>query len=199
MSWLASSSWSRWSMKTNASSSVTSYPSWKAYVPFPGSYVNTSSCWNGVAASRRCFSPFSSQISVTSSSQMLSDMDSPRFSADTFCCTADVNLQICIRCYEVKIDENEKAISRQELNPGHLWLETPVLCHWAMTAGQPPTLTIPYIYCTGGTECLSHTPGSHSVCAVRTPLGVDQKILSIRKEPMLSCKSQHGFFPDGNI
>ena len=36
------------------------------------------------------------------------------------------------------------------------------------------------------TECLSRTPGSHSVCAVRTPLGVDRKILSIRKEPMLS-------------
>ena len=42
---------------------------------------------------------------------------------------------------------------------------------------------------TGGTECLSHTPGSYSVCAVRTPLGVDRKILSVRKEPMLS-----GFF-----
>ena len=42
------------------------------------------------------------------------------------------------------------------------------------------------MYCTGGTECLSHTPGSQSVCAVRTPLGVDWKILSIRKEPILS-------------
>ena len=35
--------------------------------------------------------------------------------------------------------------------------------------------TILYMYCTGGTECLSRTPGSHSVCAVRTPLGVDRK------------------------
>ena len=51
-------------------------------------------------------------------------------------------------------------------NPGHLWLEPPVLCHWATTAGQPPTLTILYMYCTGGTECLSRTPGNHSVCAV---------------------------------
>ena len=42
------------------------------------------------------------------------------------------------------------------------------------------------MYCSGGTECLSRTPGSHSACAVRTPLGVDWKILSIRKEPMLS-------------
>ena len=38
-------------------------------------------------------------------------------------------------------------------NPGHLWLEPPVLCHWATTAGQPPTLTILYVYCTGGTKC----------------------------------------------
>ena len=86
----------------------------------------------------------------------------------------------------VKIEESEKAGSHRESNPGHLWLEPPVLCHWATTAGQPPTLTILYIYCTGGTECLSRTHGSHSVCAVRTPLGVDRKILSIRKEPMLS-------------
>ena len=40
--------------------------------------------------------------------------------------------------------------------------------------------------CTSGTECLSHTLGSHSECAVRTPSGVNRKILSIRKEPMLS-------------
>ena len=37
-----------------------------------------------------------------------------------------------------------------------------------------------------GLKCLSCTPGSHSACAVRTPLGVDRKILSIRREPMLS-------------
>ena len=37
-----------------------------------------------------------------------------------------------------------------------------------------------------GTECFSRTPGSHPVCAVRTPLVVDWKILSIRKKPMLS-------------
>ena len=33
------------------------------------------------------------------------------------------------RCYEVKIEESEKAGSRRESNPGHLWLEPPVLCH----------------------------------------------------------------------
>ena len=80
----------------------------------------------------------------------------------------------------------KKASSRRESNQGHPWLEPPVLCHWATVAGQPPTLTILCMCCTGGIECLSHTPGSHSVCAVRTPLGVDRKILSIRKELMLS-------------
>ena len=59
------------------------------------------------------------------------------------------------RCYEAKIEESEKASSRRESNPGHPWLEPPVLCHWATTAGQPPALTILYMYCTGGTECLS--------------------------------------------
>ena len=34
-----------------------------------------------------------------------------------------------IRCYETKIEESEKAGSHQESNPGHLWLEPPVLCH----------------------------------------------------------------------
>ena len=38
----------------------------------------------------------------------------------------------------------------------HTWLELPVLCHWATTAGQPPSLTIIYVYCTGGTECFSY-------------------------------------------
>ena len=30
---------------------------------------------------------------------------------------------------EAKIEESEKASSRQESNPGHLWLELPVLCN----------------------------------------------------------------------
>ena len=89
------------------------------------------------------------------------------------------------RCYE----KSKKAGSRRELNPQHLWLEPPMLCHWAMTAGQPPAITILYMYCTGGTECLSHTPSNHSVCTVctiTTLLGINRKILSIRREPMLS-------------
>ena len=98
-------------------------------------------------------------------------------------------LKLEIRCYEAKIEESEKsekAGSRRESNPGHLWLEPPVLCHWSTTASRPPTLTILYVYWADGTECLSCTSGSDPACAVRTPLGVDRKILSIRKEPMLS-------------
>ena len=33
------------------------------------------------------------------------------------------------RCYVAKIEESEKAGIRWESNPGHLWLEPPVLCH----------------------------------------------------------------------
>ena len=55
------------------------------------------------------------------------------------------------RYYEAKIEESEKAGSRQESNPGYLWLEPPVLCHWATTAWRPLTPTILYLYCTGGT------------------------------------------------
>ena len=31
--------------------------------------------------------------------------------------------------FEAKTEESEKAGSRCESNPGHLWLEPPVLCH----------------------------------------------------------------------
>ena len=31
------------------------------------------------------------------------------------------------RCYEAQIEESEKVGSRRESNPGHLWLEPPVL------------------------------------------------------------------------
>ena len=68
--------------------------------------------------------------------------------------------------YEAKIEESEKAGSHKKLNPRHL----------ACAASALPLRL----------KCLSRTPGSHSVCAIRTPLGVDCKILSIRREPMLS-------------
>ena len=73
------------------------------------------------------------------------------------CLTLEINE---FRCYEVKIEESEKAGCCRESNPRHLWLEPPVLCHWATTAGWPPTLTILYVYCADGTECLSCTSGS---------------------------------------
>ena len=48
------------------------------------------------------------------------------------------------RCYEVKIEESEKAGSRRESNPGHLWLEPPVrvggrpavVAQWQSTGGS---------------------------------------------------------------
>ena len=90
------------------------------------------------------------------------------------------------RCYEARIKESEMAGSCRKSNPGLLWHEPPVLYHWATTAKQPPTLTIVYMYCMGGTDNPSRTPGSHSVCAVRTLLRVNWRIIFIRKEPMLS-------------
>ena len=41
-----------------------------------------------------------------------------------------------VRCYEVKTEESEKAGSRRESNPGHLWLEPP-LNHDSRTTTNP--------------------------------------------------------------
>ena len=93
------------------------------------------------------------------------------------------------RCYEAQIEESEKADSRRELNPGALAAH--LAC--AASALQPNNHQPPQsLMCTAQVvlKCLSCTPGSHSACAVRTPLGVNQKILSIRREPMLSGFSQ---------
>ena len=90
------------------------------------------------------------------------------------------------RCYEAKIERKAKrpavAGSRTQDTSG-------LSCQCSAT--EPQQLDdhqplILYMYCKGGTECLSRTPGNHSLCAIRTLLGVDRKILSIRKEPMLS-------------
>ena len=60
-------------------------------------------------------------------------------------------------------ENREKASSRRESIPGHLWLELPLFCHWAMTAGQPPTLTILYMYCTGANRIVTaHTVTAHT-------------------------------------
>ena len=64
------------------------------------------------------------------------------------------------RCYEAKQKVKRPAVAGS-LKPWHLWLKLPVLCHWATTTGQPPTVKILYVYCSGGTESLSLTPGSH--------------------------------------
>ena len=80
------------------------------------------------------------------------------------------------RCYEVKKEETKKASCRRESNPGHLWLEPPALCHWATTAWQPPTPQNPLLVLHRWYWLLQSTPGSHSVCAVRTLLGGDWRI-----------------------
>ena len=51
--------------------------------------------------------------------------------------------------------------------------------HLAITTRQPPV---------SPNSSFSHTPGGHSVCAMRTLLEVDLKILSIRREPTLLFK-----------
>ena len=81
-------------------------------------------------------------------------------------CSVETATKIEFRCYEVKIEESEKAGSHRESKPEHLWLEPPVLCHWAMTTRQPPTPTILYLYCTGAWYWLpqSHTWQLLSMC-----------------------------------
>ena len=56
------------------------------------------------------------------------------------------------------------------------WLKMKHRLRWATTTGQPPTLTILYMYCTGGTECLSRRPTSHSpsMYVVRVQLSLQQ-------------------------
>ena len=75
---------------------------------------------------------------------------------------------------EAKIEKSEKADSHQESNPGHLWLEPPILCHWATTAGQPPATTILYMFwstpngvLTAHTEWLPGVQLRHSVPPVQ--------------------------------
>ena len=46
----------------------------------------------------------------------------------------------------------------QQSNPGHLWQRH----HCTTTARQPLAVTIPCMCYTGGTECLSQTPGSYT-------------------------------------
>ena len=102
----------------------------------------------------------------------------------TSCLTLEIDEFRCYM-YEAKIEESEKpAVTRSRTQ------DTSGLSRqYSATEAQQPDNHQPpqsFISTTLGTECLSRIPGSHSVCVIRTPLGVDRKILSVRKEPMLS-------------
>ena len=43
------------------------------------------------------------------------------------------------RCHEAQIEESESAGSHHKLNQGHLWLEPPVFCHWAIYNSRTTT------------------------------------------------------------
>ena len=79
------------------------------------------------------------------------------------------------RCREAKIEVKRSTVTGSQTQ------DTSGLSHQCSATElqqpeQSPAPTILYMYCTGGTECLSYTPGSHSVCGVRQPLEVNRKI-----------------------
>ena len=80
------------------------------------------------------------------------------------------------------MEESEKAGSRRKSNPGHLACAASALPlsydNRKTTSTSPSSIYTAQVVL----KCLSLTPGSHSICAVRTPLGADGKILSINKE-----------------
>ena len=71
---------------------------------------------------------------------MLQYVETQNMSPQRFCAQR-VHTVKEFRCYEVKIEESEKASSHQESNPGHLWLEPPVhalpLSHNSQTTTNP--------------------------------------------------------------
>ena len=70
--------------------------------------------------------------------------------------------------FEVKIEESEKAGSHWELNPGHLACAASALPlsydNRKTTHPQQSSIYTAQVVL----KCLSLTPGSHSVCAIRT-------------------------------
>ena len=91
------------------------------------------------------------------------------------------------RCYETKQRRVKKLVVAGIKPRTPCLCSHAVLCHWATTNRQPPVLTIHYLYCTGGAEMpWSHTWSTQYVPSELCMIGVDQKILSIRIEPMLS-------------
>ena len=85
------------------------------------------------------------------------------------------------QCNEAKIEESERpAITRSSPRILLAWATHALpLSHDSRTTTN---LTILYMYSIGGTECLSHSSISQSVCANRTPVEFNQKIYSIRRE-----------------
>ena len=83
----------------------------------------------------------------------------------------------------MRIEESEKAGSHPELSTGHLACATSALTlsydNWTTTSPHNPLYVLAQVVL----KCLSHTPGSHSVCAVRTPLGVDWKFSPSGENP----------------
>ena len=69
---------------------------------------------------------------------------------------------------EAKMEESEMPGSRWESNPGHLACDLQ-LSYDNRTTSQSSICTAQVVL-----KCFSCTPGSHSVCAVRTLLGVDR-------------------------
>ena len=73
-------------------------------------------------------------------------------------------------------------------------VHTPATHPKCLFSPSSPTMALPRLgsslqsenYCSQAAHRYIRTPGSLSAGAIRTPLGVDQKILSNRKEPMLS-------------
>ena len=69
-----------------------------------------------------------------------------------------------------KIKESRKVGNLHRFQPKTLaWAASELLCHRTITTEQPLALTILLV-----NASVMHTPGSHSVCAIRTSLGVDQ-------------------------
>ena len=86
-----------------------------------------------------------------------------------------------------EIEKREKAASCLETNPGHLAcaFSALLLSYDNQTTMNAPA-TIIYIYCSGGTKMLqSHTQQLLSMC-FQNSIGIDRKIFSIRRKPMLS-------------
>ena len=108
--------------------------------------------------------------------------------ADVFHSSCCLNFRLLAQCklhLETKtsliLQQDENLVLRTSWTQGS-WLEPLVLYHWTTITGQAAVLTIFCMYVLHRWYCI---PGSH-LCVVRALLGVDQKILSIRREFMLS-------------